>query len=154
MPSFVSAAAELRDLAKKWRVGQRAYNDMFDVLPREEGQVYGEVRLKDTPTDPYHRYVFEDCNEQWCKQEVQRRTKNDRYAIKQAKQSGVKKEELRAMRKLATRKQALIQQQLTESNGLLGKINNATKSSEAANAKAFLILCLGEYIQTVPREAA
>lgn len=145
MPSFASAAAELRDLSKKWNAGKRAFNDLFDVLP-------GRVHLKETPVDPYHQYVFNDCNEQWIKQEAKRRTADDRRAIRQARLTGVSKEELRSMRRRITGKRVTFERELTEHGGLLSGINDAKRPSDATKAKQYLILCLGEYIYTQPKE--
>lgn len=153
-PSFVSSAAELRELARKWRAGQRAFNDLFDVLPSAEGQVYNKIYLKET-ADPYYKEALKELNEEWVKQETRRLTAADNRTLQQARrQAEFPKEELKTMRRRLAGKRSILEQQLTERSGLLSGINDAKKASDAAKAKAYLVLYLGEYISTFPKEEA
>jgi len=154
VPSFTSAAKELRAVASKWRVGNAAFRELFDVQPRQEGAIYNEVVLKDD-ADKIKLDAYEEINKQWTDLQARKATKEERRTLNdatyKAKDSGIEKKELRKIRRplitAVREKRETARRAIEESGGLLGSINNAEKSSEAAKAKAMLVFYLGDYFE-------
>ena len=157
MPSFTSAAAELRAIAKSWREGQRAFNQLFEVRPRESTRPYNEVAVKaDAPT--VYKVLYEEVSEAWVKGEARRLTKDTARTVSEHRQQVLEqfgtvrlrelpkdvREEMRTMRQglAALREQKT--RELTEAGGMLGRINSVQASSEGAKIKALMVWLLGQ----------
>mgnify|MGYP001584850971 CR=1 FL=1 len=149
MPSFASASAELRLLAKKWRLGTTAFKDLLDVAPRREGEVYNKL-LPRKESDALHLFALQEVNNAYARQESAKRTRDARQRISKAKEEGVDKKQLRQMRIEVNKQRGGIERQIFATGGMPGAINTATDGTKGSRSayynKLLLTLNLGEYL--------
>ena len=133
-----------------------AFKDLFDDLPKEPGAVYNEFVPKESP-ELLHLVALDACNEAWAVDEARRQTKALRKEVN-AKIREIramddyptarKRREARSLRRELSGEARNVREDILARGGMLASIDDAVKSSQAANAKAFMILCLGRYIDT------
>ena len=154
MPSIVSSASQLTQLARRWRIGVKAYKNLFDELPREVGQVSGKLVFKDNP-DLLNLAAFQECNEQWAGFQTQKDTLDLRRTVRlqildiKAGSSG-KEEKERRVQALRDGQRTTLKahrNRLLNRGGMLNIVTTAKKPSTASNAKAFIKLCLGQFLE-------
>ena len=144
---------EMTKFARQWRVGMAAFKDLFDNLPKEEGAVYNEFLLKDEP-GLLHLVALDACNEAWAVDESKRQTRllrrETNAKIKEIRRSddpkSTQRKESRALRRDLNSEVRSIREDILDRGGMIASIDDADKASKAYNAKAFMILCLGKFI--------
>lgn len=154
MPSFTSAGAELRHLARVWRTGNLAFRELFYVLPKQPGEVYNRIALKrDAPTT--HIAALQGVNDAWVASQVKKATRTRAQAIRQQRQQLAGHDiprkditkQLRPLRKELEGRRKLLAQEFAQKGGIVSQITEAKSSSDAAKAKALLVLSLGQYLE-------
>ena len=154
MPSFTSAGAELRQLARVWRTGNLAFRELFDVLPKKPDETYNRIILKPGAPTTYQA-ALQGVNDAWIASQVSKTTRPRTQAIRQQRQqleaSGIPKREvtkqLRPLRKELQVNREHLTQELAQKSGIVSQIRGAKSSSDAAKAKASLVLSLGQYLE-------
>ena len=157
MPSFTSAGAELRQLARTWRTGNRAFRELFNVLPKEPGDVYNKIVIKPSAPSSYREALL-GVNDAWITSQVSKAAKPHVQAIRRQKQQLAERDltkreitqQLKPLRQSLQQKREQLTQELKQQGGMLSQIKGATSSSVAANTKALLVLSLGQYLEENP----
>lgn len=154
MPSFTSAGAELRQLARVWRTGNLAFRELFHVLPKEPDEVYNRITLKSSAPTAY-RTALQGVNDAWVAAQVKKATQTRAQAIRQQRRQLVERntptreitKQLRPLRRSLQERRSQLTQELAQKSGLVSQITGAKSSSDAAKAKALLVLSLGQYLE-------
>lgn len=149
--------ADMKEMVKfgrQWRVGKLAFKDLFDDLPKEAGAVYNKFNMKEEP-DLLNLIALDACNEAWAADEARRQTKALRKEVN-AKIRKIRataeypaarrRKESRALRRELNTKARTTREDILERGGMLASIDDADKASKAYNAKVFMVLCLGKFI--------
>ena len=153
-PSFTSAGSELRQLARVWRTGNQAFRELFDVLPKQPDETYNRIVLKPDASTTY-REALQGVNDAWVTSQVSKATRVRAQAIRQQRQQlterGVSSREatkqLKPLRRGLQESRERLAQELSQKSGIVSQIREAKSSSDAAKAKALLVLSLGQYIE-------
>ncbi len=145
---------QMREIARQWNKGKAAFKDLFDNLPKKEGAVYNEFVLKDDP-GLLHLVALDACNEAWAGAEAGRQTrllrKETNATIRDLRDSertkSLVRKESRALRRALNAEVRSVRGDILDRGGMLASIDDADKPSKAYNAKVFMILCLGKWIE-------
>jgi hypothetical protein len=150
----ISDLKEMQKFARQWRKGNEAFKDLFDSLPKAPDAVYNEFVLKDEP-EMLHLVALDACNEAWAEDESRRQTKTLRkdtnVKIRTIRASDAprakQRRDTRALRRDLNAEVRSVRSDIIDRGGMLASIDDADKPSKAYNAKAFMILCLGKFIE-------
>lgn len=150
----ISDMKAMRKFARQWRMGKVAFKDLYTDLPVQEGAVYNEFVMKDEP-EMLHLVALDACNEAWSVDESRRQTKvlrkETNAKIREIRESDApkskKRRESRALRRELNAEARSVRADILERGGMLASIDDADKPSKAYNAKVFMILCLGKFIE-------
>ena len=145
MPSV--SGGELIELARTWNVGNRAFREMFELLPKEEGRSYNELVYREGEVSVIQALAMEDCNDVWSRDEARAATKESVKAIAKRKRDGADAKELRNLRRELRKERRDIVDELLEADGIFGAINRSMSPREGFRNKVILITCLGRTIR-------
>ena len=154
MPSFTGAGAELRQLARVWRTGNLAFRELFDVLPKEEGQTYNKMVLNKGASERYLDALVQ-VDDAWIASRVNKVMRGPTQALRHERQRLVERNvpkaeitrQLRPLRKGLQERRKQLTQEIVLQGGIMAEITKAVKTSDAAKAKALLVLSLGQYLE-------
>lgn len=150
------SGAELRELARTWRAGNKAFREIFDVKPKAPDRPYNEVVLRPGDMELVHELALEDCNTVWSDAEARKATQAQAAELSERRRAGAPSAELRGLRRELGAARAKLRGQLLEEGGIVGAINRTESSRDAYRNKVILVSCLGRTVRelTEPEESA
>lgn len=154
MPSFTSAGAELRQLARVWHTGNLAFRELFDVLPKKPDEPYNRIVLKPDAPAAYLT-ALQGVNDAYVASQVKKATHTHVLAIRQQRQRLVERgtaskevtKQLKPLRQRLRERRGQLEQELVQKGGFMSQFRETKSSSDAAKAKALLVLSLGQYLE-------
>lgn len=160
MPSFNSAAAELRFLARSWNTGGRAFNELFTVHVKEPDAAYNPVTLNED-VSPDTRLLWAEVDEAWTDREAKNQTKGLARQVREKRrelaEQGLEGRDLtrqmRPFREELNARRESVRQDLIAQGGMLGALNRVEKTSQGSNLKALMRLSLGYRAEELEEES-